>query len=164
MRNYEVTFIVDPTLPGDEIKSAAKKYIDIVKAGAKITHIDEMGLRQLAYPIKRRNTGIYYCVEFEAEDGKMIAPMELAMRRDEQLLRFLTVSLDKHGVKYNADKRAGKIGKIVKKKKVEEEPPNRRRNNNKNRKKRPNNQNQGQKKSNDAKANTNANAKTNVKN
>ena len=141
MRNYEVTFIVDPNLPGDEVKSAAKKYIDIIKESAKITHIDEMGVRQLAYPIKRRNTGIYYCVEFEAENGALIGPMELAMRRDEQLLRFLTVSLDKYGVKYNADKRAGKIGKVVKKKKVEEEPQQRRRNN-KNRKKRPSNQNQ----------------------
>jgi len=156
MRNYEVTFIVDPTLPGDEIKSAAKKYIDLIKGGAKITNIDELGIRQLAYPIKRKNTGIYYCVEFEAENGVMIAPLELAMRRDEQLLRFLTVSLDKHGVKYNADKRAGKIGKIIKKKKVEEEPQHKRRNNNKNRKKRPsnnnnnsNNNNQGQNKDKD---------------
>ena len=138
MRNYEVTFIVDPTLSNDEIKSAAKKYIDQIKGAGKIVHIDEMGLKQLAYPIKRRNTGIYYCVEFEVPDGTVIPPMELAMTRDNAILRFLSVKLDKNGVKYNEDKRAGKIGKIVKKKKKEEEPQNKRkgkpRNNNNKRK------------------------------
>ena len=126
MRNYEVTFIVDPTLSSDEIKSAAKKYVDTVKGAGKIVHIDEMGLRQLAYPIKRRNTGIYYCVEFEVPNGEVIPEVELAMTRDDAILRFLSVRLDKHGVKYNEDKRAGKIGKIVKKKKKEEEPQNKR--------------------------------------
>ena len=126
MRNYEVTFIVDPTLSSDEIKSAAKKYVDTVKGAGKIVHIDEMGLRQLAYPIKRRNTGIYYCVEFEVENGEVIPEVELAMTRDDAILRFLSVRLDKHGVKYNEDKRAGKIGKIVKKKKKEEEPQHKR--------------------------------------
>lgn len=145
MRYYEVTFIVDPTLSNDEIKSAARTYVDLVKKAGKIVHITEMGLKQLAYPIKRKNTGIYYCIEFKLESGEFIDELELVMRRDEKLLRFLTVSLDKHGVKYNEDKRAGKIGKIVKKKKKEEEPQNKRRNNNK-RKKRPNNQNQQQNK------------------
>jgi len=115
MRNYEVTFIVDPILSGDEIKSTAQKYVDhLQNAGCKIVHINEMGLKQLAYAINRRTTGIYYCIEFEAENGTFIAPMELQMRRDEQLLRFLTVSLDKYGVKYNQDKRDGKIGKAKK--------------------------------------------------
>ena len=142
MRNYEVTFIVDPTLPNDGIKSVAKKYVDMIKKEGKIVHINEMGSRQLAYPIKRRNTGIYYCIEFEVENGAVIDPMELVMRRDDAILRFLSVKLDKYGVKYNEDKRAGKIGKIVKKKKkVEEEPPPRRR---KKKKKKKPQQQQGQ--------------------
>ena len=121
MRNYEVTFIVDPVLSGDEIKSTAQTYVKMIKAeGATIVHDGEMGLRQLAYPIKRRTTGIYYCTEFEVENGDMIAKMELAMRRDERIMRFLTVSLDKYGVKYNADKRAGLIG-TKKKKETKEE-------------------------------------------
>jgi len=46
----------------------------------------------------------------------MIPRLELALRRDERIMRFLTVRLDKYGVKYNEDKRKGLIGKIVKKK------------------------------------------------
>lgn len=142
MRNYEVTFIVDPTLSNDEIKSTAKVYTDMIGKGAKIVHNNEIGLRQLAYPIKNRNTGIYTCTEFEVADGKIIDELELAMLRDERVLRFLTVRLDKYGVKYNDDKRAGKIGTIVKKKKVVEEDRgrNNRRGNNK---RRSNNQNKG---------------------
>ena len=122
MRNYEVTFIVDPVLSGDEIKSTAQTYVEMIKTeGGKIVHDGEMGLKQLAYPIKRRTTGIYYCTEFEVETGEMIAKMELAMRRDERIMRFLTVALDKYGVKYNADKRAGKIGSSKKKKEVKDE-------------------------------------------
>jgi len=112
MRNYEVTFIVDPVLSGDEIKSAAQTYVDMLQQeNCKIVHVDEMGLRPLAYPINRRNSGVYYCIEFEVENGEIIGKIELAMQRDERIIRFLTARLDKYGVKYNADKRAGLIGK-----------------------------------------------------
>ncbi len=76
-----------------------------------------MGLRQLAYPIKKRTTGVYYCVEFKNEDSTFIPKMELSFRRDERIMRFLTVKLDKYGVKYNEDKRNGLIGKVERKKK-----------------------------------------------
>jgi len=115
MLNYEVTFIVDPVLSGDEIKSTAQTYEEMLKAeGVSITHIDEMGLRQLAYPINKKFSGVYYSMEFSAENGTSIPKMELAFRRDERIMRFLTVRLDKYGVKYNQDKRDGKIGKAKK--------------------------------------------------
>jgi small subunit ribosomal protein S6 len=121
MRNYEITFIVDPVLSGDEIKAAAQTYVDMLQEeNCKIVHVDEMGLRQLAYPINKRNSGVYYCIEFEVESGEVIGKLELAMQRDERLVRFLTVKLDKYGVKYNADKRAGLIVKKKKDKKDKE--------------------------------------------
>ncbi len=134
MRNYEVTFIVDPVLSGDEIKATAQTYIDqLEKEGCTIVHVDEMGLRTLAYPIKKRNSGVYYSVEFSATDGTMIDKVELALRRDERIMRFLTVALDKYGVKYNDDKRNGLIGKVEVKKK-ETKSDNRRGRDNRDRK------------------------------
>lgn len=63
MRHYEVTFIVDPVLSGDEVKSTAKSYQDILTSeGARIIHVDEMGLRPLAYSINKRSTGVYYTI------------------------------------------------------------------------------------------------------
>lgn len=117
MNQYEVTFIVDPVLSGDEIKSTAQTYEDLLKDdGNDIVHIDAMGLKQLAYPINKRSSGVYYCIEFKAGNGAIIPKLELALRRDERIIRFLTIKLDKYGVQYNEDKRNGKIGKVQKKK------------------------------------------------
>eukprot|EP00903_Cladosiphon_okamuranus_P000536 g534.t1 len=78
-------------------------------ADAEIVHIDEMGLRTLAYPINKRNSGVYYCIEFKVPNGEIIDDLELALRRDERIMRFLTFKLDKFGIKYNEDKRNGLI-------------------------------------------------------
>lgn len=127
MRNYEVTFIVDPVLSGEEIKATAQTYSDMLKeAGANIVHIDEMGLRTLAYPINKRNSGVYYCIEFTIENGVFVDDVELAFRRDERIMRFLTYKLDKFGVQYNEDKRAGKIAKAKRPKSKEKKDDRRR--------------------------------------
>jgi small subunit ribosomal protein S6 len=124
MKNYEVTFIVDPVLSGDEIKSAAQTYQDMLIAEkCKIKHVEDMGLRQLAYPINKRSSGIYFCVEFNTESGEFIPKMELAFRRDERIMRFLTVKLDRYGVKFNEDKRNGLIGNKKRKETKEEVVP-----------------------------------------
>ena len=112
MRHYEVTFIVDPVLSTDEIKSTASIYQDLItEEGAKIVHTEEMGLRQLAYTINKRSSGIYYCVEYTTDSNELNAKLELALRRDERIMRFLVIHLDKYAIQYNEDKRAGKIGK-----------------------------------------------------
>ena len=119
MNQYEVTFIVDPVLSGDDLKATAMTYVDMLKnEKANIVHIEESGLKQLAYPIKKKMSGVYFCIEFQVPDGSSIDKLELALRRDERIMRFLTVRLDKYGVKYNQDKRDGKIG-VVKKIKAE---------------------------------------------
>ena len=112
MRQYEVTFIVDPVLSGDEIKETAQTYVNLIQDNNnKVVHVDEMGLRQLAYPIKKRTTGMYYCVEFQNDDNTFIPKIELALRRDERIMRYLSLKLDKYGVEYNEKKRNGLIGK-----------------------------------------------------
>src|SRR5688572_14281069 len=104
MRHYELTFIVDPVFSNEETQAIRQTYEDQVKKnGATIVHVDDMGLRQLAYPLNKRNSGIYYSIEFQAETGEAIAPLELALRRDERIMRYLTIALDKFAVKYNED-------------------------------------------------------------
>lgn len=124
MKQFEVTFIVDPVLSGDDLKSTVSTYTDMLKSeGCKLIATDELGLKQLAYDIKKRSTGIYYTLEFQTESGEIIDKLELALRRDERIMRFLTVRLDKFGIKYNEDKRNGKIGKVKEKVKAEEPKP-----------------------------------------
>ncbi|MFN4254099.1 MAG: 30S ribosomal protein S6 [Saprospiraceae bacterium] len=113
MRHYEVTFIVDPVLSGDEVKSAATHVQNELANtfGCQIVHVDEIGLRQLAYPINKRSSGVYYSIEFATEGADFLNKFELNLKRNERLLRFLTVRLDKYGIQYNDDKRNGRIGK-----------------------------------------------------
>ncbi len=120
MRHYEVTFIVDPVLSGDEVKSTAENIQKELKDfGATIVAVDEVGLKQLAYQIKRRSSGVYYCIEFSCTSAEWLTKFELNLKRNERLLRFLTVKLDKYGIKYNDDKRSGRIGKRKKEDLVE---------------------------------------------
>jgi small subunit ribosomal protein S6 len=80
--------------------------------GATVVAVDEMGLRQLAYQINKRSSGVYYyCIEFGCTVADWLTKFELNLKRDERLLRFLTVKLDKYGIKYNDDKRNGRVGK-----------------------------------------------------
>ena len=116
MNQYEVNFIIDPVLSGDEIKSTASTYESLLKdQGCTIVHVHEMGLKQLAYPINKKSSGIYYCIEFTSPTGVVIGKLELSLRRDERIMRFLTVKLDKYGIKYNEDRRSGKISPYKKK-------------------------------------------------
>ena len=116
MKHFEVSFIVDPVLSGDEVKSTAEHIEHEIKGyDAQIVAVDAMGLRQLAYPINRRASGVYFCIEFATEGADWLTKFELNLKRNERLLRFLTVKLDKYGVKYNEDKRNGRIGSRKKK-------------------------------------------------
>ncbi len=122
MNHYEVTFIIDPVLSGDELKSTASTYETLLKdQGVTIVHVNEMGLSQMAYPINKKSSGVYYCIEFSAPNGSAIAKTELAFRRDERIMRFLTIKLDKYGVQYNEDRRSGKIS-AYKKKEAKKKP------------------------------------------
>ena len=89
-------------------KKLGIKYIDLLTSkGAEIVYENNWGMRKLAYPIRKKTTGFYYLIEFRAE-GSVINDLEVAYKRDERLLRFLTVSLDKHAVAYNEKKRNAK--------------------------------------------------------
>ena len=116
MKQYELTFIIDPVLSSDELKAIAQHYVDfITKEGGEIVHVDEMGLRPIAYTINKRSSGVFYCVEFRIDKAGFISKIELNLRRDERIMRYLTIALDKFGIKFNEDKRAGKIGTVKKK-------------------------------------------------
>ncbi|MBQ3710752.1 MAG: 30S ribosomal protein S6 [Bacteroidales bacterium] len=105
MNQYETVFILTPVLSDDQMKEAVKKYEDyLATAGAEIVHEEHWGMRKLAYPIQKKSTGFYQLIEYKAE-GNVIADVETELKRDERVLRFLTVKLDKHAVAYNEKKR-----------------------------------------------------------
>ena len=109
MNSYETVFILTPVLSDDQAKEAVQKFEGEIKSlGGSIKHSENWGLRKLAYPIQKKSTGFYFLVEFQAE-GNVVANFELMMKRDERVLRFLTVKMDTDHLAY-ADKRRAKAG------------------------------------------------------
>jgi small subunit ribosomal protein S6 len=104
LNNYETVFILTPVLSDEQAKETVKRYKDYLKEnGATLVHEENWGLKKLAYPIKKKSSGFYSLFQFTAE-GSFINDFEIAFKRDERILRFLTVSLDKFSLEY-AEKR-----------------------------------------------------------
>lgn len=117
---YETVFIMTPVLSDDQMKETVDKFKALlVENGAKLVHEENWGLRKLAYPIQKKTTGFYHLIEFQS-DGELVAKLEVAFKRDERILRFQTVSLDKHAIAYN-EKRRNKIKENASKPKAEAE-------------------------------------------
>lgn len=107
---YETVFILTPVLSEAQAKEAVTQYKKVLKDGsANVLHAEDWGLKKLAYPIQKKSTGFYNLLEFEAE-GTFIAKLETAFKRDERILRFLTVKLDRDALAY-AEKRKAKGSK-----------------------------------------------------
>ena len=109
-KQYETVFIITPLLTQDQMKEVAGKYRGYLSSqGAEIVHEENWGLRKLAYPIKKKSTGFYHLIEFKA-DPSIITRFELEFRRDEQILRYLTVAEDNNMIEYNAKRAKGEVG------------------------------------------------------
>ena len=116
-KRYETVFILTPVLSDDQAKEAAKKFKKtLTDMGAKIVNEENWGLRKLAYPIQKKTTGFYHLLEFSGESITLVSELEIAFKRDERVLRFLTVALDKHAIAYS-EKRRGKVAEAKTKKK-----------------------------------------------
>ena len=93
-RFYECTFIVNPGLDDAQIESTVKTAEDtIVKNGGEIVNSEHIGRRRLAYPIAKKHNGYYVSVEFTAE-GRIVEKVERFLKLDENVMRFLTLTLD----------------------------------------------------------------------
>jgi small subunit ribosomal protein S6 len=109
MNQYETTIILTPLLSEEVSKEVITKFRKILTDnGAEIVNEDNWGLRKLAYPINKKTTGYYHLTEFKAA-GDLVGKLEIEYKRDERVVRFLTVSLDKHAVSYNERKRTGTL-------------------------------------------------------
>lgn len=101
INRYETIFIVDAGLPEEEVKAAADKFINWLKEhGAKIVAVVDWGRKKFAYPIKKKEYGRYFVVEFDAP-RHLIHDLETEYLRDERILRFLTTKLDKYAIEWN---------------------------------------------------------------
>src|ERR1041384_3326722 len=105
LNDYESVIIFTPVLSEEQLKEVVSKYRSMItENGGELVHEENWGLTKLAYPIDKKTTGFYHIYEYKAP-ASFISKFELAFRRDERIMRFLSTSLDKHAVIYNQRKR-----------------------------------------------------------
>lgn len=108
-KQYETVFILNPVLSEAQVKDAVDKFRKVLTDnGAELVNDEQWGLRKLAYPIQHKNTGFYNLFQFNAPTS-VVNSLEIEYRRDEAVLRFLTVALDKHGVEFNTRRKNGEF-------------------------------------------------------
>ena len=91
MRLYEIVYIFDATLDEDSVNKKLEKFHPLVvgKSG-EVVAVDHWGTRQMAYPVKKQNTGFYVVAQVRAEtDG--LPEFERVLGLDAELLRYLIV-------------------------------------------------------------------------
>lgn len=111
--NYESVVVLTPVLSEKMLQEAVSDFEKLItENGGELIHKENWGLTKMAYPIQKKTTGFYQIYEFAAEaDTEIVDKLELAFRRDEQVLRYLTIKLDKHALKYNERRRNGEFNK-----------------------------------------------------
>ena len=96
MRNYEIMFIVKPTLGEDELKNVVKNFEDVLtNHGAKIVDSKEMGQRELAYEIKKFKSGYYYVYVIEANNDEAIKEFDRLALISNDIIRHLITKIEK---------------------------------------------------------------------
>ncbi|MEC4113987.1 30S ribosomal protein S6 [Myroides pelagicus] len=108
MNQYETVFILNPVLSETQVKETVAKFEEFLTSrGAEMVAKEDWGLKKLAYEIQNKKSGFYHLFQFTAP-ADIIINFETEFRRDERVMRFLTVSLDKHAVAW-AERRREKL-------------------------------------------------------
>lgn len=108
MNQYETVFITTPVLSEEQMKETVNKFKKIITDNkGSVIHEENWGLKKLAYPIQKKSTGFYYLLEFETE-GSIIDQLEVEYRRDERIIRFLTIRMEKYAIEYSEKKKKQK--------------------------------------------------------
>ena len=100
MNQYETVFILTPVLSDEQMKETVAKFKKLLTDnGAEILNEEAWGLKKMAYAIQKKSTGFYCLLEFKAEPS-LVNKREVNYRRDEKVIRFMTVKLDKYAAAY----------------------------------------------------------------
>lgn len=96
---YETTVIINAALEDPQVESVITRVQELItRNSGAIEAVNRWGRKRLTYPIKKKNNGFYLNIEFRAP-GTIVKALEHAYLLDEQILRFLTIKLDKKALK-----------------------------------------------------------------
>jgi small subunit ribosomal protein S6 len=94
VHEYEVTFIVDPTLGEEETVGVAERVTQTIAGrGGMVSDISPWGKRRLAYPINHMREGSYVTITFDMDTAREVE-LEPAINLMEPVMRHVIVRLD----------------------------------------------------------------------
>ena len=96
MKKYEIVLFLDPTIEDSEVDDKFESVLEILRSqGAEIIQDQTLdwGKRKFAYPVKKKDNGIFRVYRFNAET-QAIAEIERRLRIVEMVLRSLIVLYD----------------------------------------------------------------------
>jgi small subunit ribosomal protein S6 len=90
---YETLFVVHPE-KSPRIKEFIEKFRKVIEGqNGSVAHVDEWGLRDLAYRIEKQAKGFYALIQYQSS-GAAVEELERNLRLTDGVLRYLTVRAD----------------------------------------------------------------------
>ncbi len=120
MTNYEIMIVIDGTLSEDDANKVSANCQNLLKDGVKDLKVDFLGLKKLAYKIKKIIQGYYYVLTFSCNDPKLIREFNRLTLINKDVLRFLIINLE-HNYGYRASHNVKKVEKAKKRAQIYEQ-------------------------------------------
>lgn len=93
MALYETLFVVHPE-KGTRMKEFIERFKKVVEGQeGTVAHVDEWGLRDLAYRIEKQGKGFYTLMRYRSS-ARAVEELERNLRLSDGVLRYLTVRTD----------------------------------------------------------------------
>lgn len=93
MNKYESVIIVNPSVDDEKLKELEKTFEDLINQHGKVSKVDELGKRKLAYEVKKQKEGIYVVFYFEAEPS-LISELERIYRITDEVIKFIDIRVE----------------------------------------------------------------------
>ena len=90
INKYETIFVIDASLPEEQITALTDKFKAMIEANGKIESVDVWGKRRLAYPINYKTEGYYVLVNFSSE-AEFVAELERVYNITDGMLRTIVI-------------------------------------------------------------------------
>ena len=93
MNKYESVIIINPSVTDERLKEIEKTFTDLINSDGKVTKVDEIGKKKLAYEIQKNKEGNYVSFHFEA-NPTLISELERNYRITDDVLKFIDIRVE----------------------------------------------------------------------
>jgi small subunit ribosomal protein S6 len=109
---YESTVMINAALDDDQLEAEVVRLQEnIINFGGEIIEVDKVGRKRLAYIVNKSKIGYYAIFRFNAPSN-IVAKLERSYSLNDNVLRFLTIALDKDALEYFEKNKAAAVDLI----------------------------------------------------